>query len=88
MPGYWELHSSFVKVHLPSPLTPQLAHFFHAPVEDKIVETEDGGAGVDQQVFLCLAKPFTILVQLFYLVIHCCETTVFGKQNRALCRNS
>jgi hypothetical protein len=88
MPGYWELHSSFVKVHFPSPLTPQLAHFFHALVEDNIVEMEDGGAGVDQQVFLCLAKPFTILVQLVYLVIHCCKTTVFGKQNRALCRNS
>jgi hypothetical protein len=57
-------------------------------VEDNIVEMEDGGAGVDQQVFLCLAKPFTILVQLVYLVIHCCKTTVFGKQNRALCRNS
>jgi hypothetical protein len=41
MPGYWELHSSFVKVHFPSPLTPQLAHFFHAPVEDETVETED-----------------------------------------------
>jgi hypothetical protein len=40
MPGYWEL-PSFVKVHFPSPLTPQLAHFFHAPVEDEIVEMED-----------------------------------------------
>jgi hypothetical protein len=40
MPGYWEL-PSFIKVHFPSPLTPQLAHFFHAPVEDEIVKMED-----------------------------------------------
>jgi hypothetical protein len=70
--------------------TPHFAHFFHAPAcgGQDCWNGGYGGAGVDRHVFLRLAKPFTILVQQVYLVIHCCKTPVFGTQNTALCRNS